>query len=1485
MEDVKDIRIIFEGDPERLKAASKESVQALGQVDAATRQLTQTQSKYAAVADQAIDRARNLNAGLAPAPRNVQAVEDAYRKLDDELGRFLSQTDKVYQAQRRLDAGQDVLNRSLKAGLISQETYTRSLANLQTKFGPVAAGMNDMAVSAGVSMRSVRSLVDELAGGRQQQAMGTLAYMAQRFLAINPAAAGALLGVAAFDGTLLALVVHAESVDRSMNRMVAAMAGVGNAGMLTRAQIRGAVDEIDRLPGVSHLAAEQTVTAFLSVGAVGHQLFDRLVKIVGAYAYVSGMEVPKAGERLAQAFADPGKGAKTLDDQLNILTADQVLLIQQMERQNDIVGAQGVLMDALTARLQGLEKNGLTPLQAAFNSLGNSIKETWRALSDSKAIDSVRDKLAEKVSLLSDFVRGLKDLPNAVRQIGYAYGSAGGADDMAQRDRLRQQIAANASPTTTVAAAAVAVPGKSEADERAAALDRETKSALATAAAYETTARKVAELTEKSTGLRNTLVKMDLAGQVGTPAYTRIQDAIKAIEEQKAKMLEQKSKPGDQLIEQSRKALAAAQAEAANGTDHLTAAQKKLAEVLESDAFKKAAPRIQAETKANYERAAAVERATLAEKALAAEHEKDLKYVESKGEALERLANSWDEETARLELEVKTLGLSNLEREKAILLIKRNQDILAAGNSREAIRDINAEYEKQVALLQRRDGFNAQKEYWNDWAIMVRDAMNDAGGTVKRFFKDLANLAMQKLVLNVGASVTGNAGLAQQATSAGQNTVVGGLYNAGMNYLGSTAIGGGLMSAVGGFSSGLYTGMTGTFIQGMGATAVGSSTGIGAVAGSAGSLGSTIGTAIASIPVWGWIAAAILAVAYAVRDKGENWKAKLAFGDNVEKGGYSRQGVFGTEGFAYLEGDDTNNKKLMAWMDQFDAIDKRLAKMFDESQMARIRTNLQNAPQVEKAFPKGDGTVAEQLQREYLNKYAVIFDEKNKAFADRIRSWTGKAEDLMKEIDTVVTAYETLDTAMKMIKATMGELQGGTDALRAQLADLRGSVDTAKERMADALSGTDIAAVAQAEQNLITAVMNRYNTEMSAIKALQEGLTNLRQSAYEFRMQNAQRINSYGGNINVAGIAYSHLTDLRGQLGNGTAEERMNRAGTFLSTLDSWVSAKQAEAEAAATAAEQSHAAISQAQQAAIESQITGLQQQLELSQAWKGVLDSAQQAIDRMRLSGSNPLGGLSRLALSGDDVTAMLAQYRGATGQARIDLANQLMQAVGTRQGLAEQQLQRPDDAYLDIYNQNMAIYSEIRDDAKSNADKQVEIQARIETLQRQSNSIQAASFDKAGYIAGLMADTYSQARSLATEAQEQYDKAASEQEKLLKDQLDAITGGMDVNLYTAKLQKEMLDTLSSIDVQITNFLNGLGPSAAGTSGSGGGTSTTSPGNGTGGGNETVQPVDPSSQGNLTINVQVDKGSLARVVVPMIDGRIDANAPAIAQRLAQAS
>lgn len=245
-----------------------------------------------------------------------------------------------------------------------------------------------------------------------------------------------------------------------------------------------------------------------------------------------------------------------------------------------------------------------------------------------------------------------------------------------------------------------------------------------------------------------------------------------------------------------------------------------------------------------------------------AEIEKELELEERSRQSKEGVIRGVREYAERLELELRLMGLSNAEREKAIAL--HTLEAAKLGISAEEMGKLaNRVRDAVSAQEQMRDHLSVWNQlgdlagaFFSELVLDGKSAFDSLKRYVKQLLAEMLAVFAKRWVLNM-------AGQGSLATQAGQGTVSGAgsdLMSTGMSMAGNYAA-----TAAGFTGVGTMAGFTGAMTgaipaAAIGAEAVAAGVGVNTAATALGSSLSGVYTALAAIPVWGWIAMAVIAI-------------------------------------------------------------------------------------------------------------------------------------------------------------------------------------------------------------------------------------------------------------------------------------------------------------------------------------------------------------------------------------------------------------------------------------------------------------------------------------------------------------------------------------------------------------------------------------------------------------------------------------------------
>ncbi len=236
----------------------------------------------------------------------------------------------------------------------------------------------------------------------------------------------ALLGVAAAGGIAVAVkggLSDLAALETSITSVDGAIKQLGLTGQLTGAQVADWANDIERDIGAAFDDKEITAAAntLLRFGKVTPKNLKQALVVMTDLAAKTG-DVESAATTLAKALADPAKAAGKLAKQGIVLTKAQQETIKAMVEQNDIAGAQQVILDELAKTTGGAALASQGKYARSIAVLNDVAEDARKALAEGFF------PVIEKVSLMLS--KGLADpkFVNALREFGTTL--AGGLDDL-----------------------------------------------------------------------------------------------------------------------------------------------------------------------------------------------------------------------------------------------------------------------------------------------------------------------------------------------------------------------------------------------------------------------------------------------------------------------------------------------------------------------------------------------------------------------------------------------------------------------------------------------------------------------------------------------------------------------------------------------------------------------------------------------------------------------------------------------------------------------------------------------------------------------------------------------------------------------------------------------------------------------------------------------------------------------------------------------
>ncbi len=290
------------------------------------RTITMLQERYGTVATAAQRSARDIQAawrGLGDQGAKVLENIEASRRLGALGG---GGAPAAANENRRLRADQ-VQNLAYQAGdIVSSLGSGSNLSTVAFQQGPQIAQV--FGGAGGASIKGAFAQAGEAASSLATR----IGLVGGAFGVVTTAV---LAGVAAFQSYASTQMALAQN-----------LAGVGRASGATVGQINAIASASAAAGNVSVRSAREMAGEFAATGKIGTEVYGGLIGSVKDYAATTGQDVPSATKALAEAFADPARGADILDKQLAVLNDTTRENIQRLAAQGDRLGAQRALLDA-----------------------------------------------------------------------------------------------------------------------------------------------------------------------------------------------------------------------------------------------------------------------------------------------------------------------------------------------------------------------------------------------------------------------------------------------------------------------------------------------------------------------------------------------------------------------------------------------------------------------------------------------------------------------------------------------------------------------------------------------------------------------------------------------------------------------------------------------------------------------------------------------------------------------------------------------------------------------------------------------------------------------------------------------------------------------------------------------------------------------------------------------------------------------------------
>ncbi|ACL58773.1 phage tail length tape measure family protein [Methylobacterium nodulans] len=371
----------------------------------------------------------------------VRAVSDGWRDLGASGRATLTQieadrarAEANAQASRRLGSlgvTPPAANENALRRLRSDE-----IRNLMFQGGDIVSSAASGMSPALIALQQAPQIAQTFAGpggasvkGALTQAGEAATGLAARIGLLGGAVGVATVAIIAGGAALLSYQNRMREVDRLL-------AGTGRASGASAQQVNAAAVAIAASGEVSVREARSIAATLAATGRIGVEMFVALGRSAKDFAATTGQEVPDATQELAQAFADPAKGAQTLNEKLGFLNARTEETVRNLAEQGDRLGAQRVLFEAYAASLSRAA-DLTSQLGDATSAFGRVASNVWDSLGQKVSDAFGGATLDRQLELLEARLKGVE----SARGGAYTFGGLLDYKVEAEAGELRQQIA------------------------------------------------------------------------------------------------------------------------------------------------------------------------------------------------------------------------------------------------------------------------------------------------------------------------------------------------------------------------------------------------------------------------------------------------------------------------------------------------------------------------------------------------------------------------------------------------------------------------------------------------------------------------------------------------------------------------------------------------------------------------------------------------------------------------------------------------------------------------------------------------------------------------------------------------------------------------------------------------------------------------------------------------------------------------------------
>jgi len=228
------------------------------------------------------------------------------------------------------------------------------------------------------------------------------------------AAAGVFTALSAGIGSAVGRIEEMRKLSVQLDR---ALENTGNTARTSAEEVATFADSLERSTG---RAAEEIMAVSTNLATFGfnRQVFFEAIELADDMAAAWGGDLKQNVEGLSRALADPEKGLAMLTKRGITFTDEQKKMIAGFMKANDLIGAQGVILDTLQEQVQGVAEAGFSGLTKATANAWKGVEDLFEAMANGMQVNLGLEltlvAVAEALSFVTDNMGTLAKIAGVV---------------------------------------------------------------------------------------------------------------------------------------------------------------------------------------------------------------------------------------------------------------------------------------------------------------------------------------------------------------------------------------------------------------------------------------------------------------------------------------------------------------------------------------------------------------------------------------------------------------------------------------------------------------------------------------------------------------------------------------------------------------------------------------------------------------------------------------------------------------------------------------------------------------------------------------------------------------------------------------------------------------------------------------------------------------------------------------------------------------